>query len=165
MTVTIRPARTADVPLIRELVDHYAADGTLLSKATVTLYEDIQEFTVADVDDEPVGVGALHVMWSDLAEVRTLAVRPSHLGLGVGGLILDELVKRARLLGVDRVFCLTHEVDFFGARGFAKMLDDGVTTQVFAELMLSEDEGVAEFLDLERVKPNTLGNTRMILRL
>ena len=70
----VRPARTSDVRAIRSFIDQYSADGRLLSKATVTLFEDVPEFLVAEVDGEVVGCGALHVMWEDLAEVRTLAV-------------------------------------------------------------------------------------------
>src|SRR6266545_4102608 len=111
MEVTVRRARPADVRGIRRLIDIYAAERRLLSKATVALYEDVQEFWVAERTDDGaiVGCGALHVMWEDLAEVRTIAV--------------------------------------------------------YEELLRSYDEGVAEFLDLERVKPNTLGNTRMLLHL
>ena len=73
--VVIRPARTSDVKAIRELVDSYAAPGQMLSKETVTLYESVQEFTVAEDDGVILGCGALHVLWDDLAEVRTVAVK------------------------------------------------------------------------------------------
>lgn len=166
MTVTVlRPARTADVPAIRRLVDLYAPDRRLLSKATVTLYEDVQEFVIAEQDGSPVGCGALHVMWSDLAEIRTLAVDPTRTGSGIGGQLLETLVARGGELGVSRIFCLTFEIEFFRRFGFEEMTGAPVPPEVFAELLQSEDEGVAEFLDLERVKPNTLGNSRMILRL
>lgn len=163
--VNVRPARTGDIPAVRSLVDHYAPDRRLLSKATVTLYEDVQEFVIAEQAGTPVGCGALHVMWEDLAEIRTLAVSPEHLGQGVGGAMLRLLIARGRALGVSRIFCLTFETGFFAKHGFTRMPESGVSPAVFAELLQSEDEGVAEFLDLERVKPNTLGNERMILRL
>ena len=114
--ITVRRARTSDVAGIRRLLDSYVHDRILLDKATVTLYEDIQEFWVAERDDnaELVGFGALHVMWEDLAEVRTLAVKPGLKGAGVGHQLLEKLLQTARWLGVRRVFCLTFEVDFFG---------------------------------------------------
>lgn len=163
--VVIRPATTADIRTIRQLIDLYAPDRRLLSKATVTLYEDVQEFVVAEVGGHPVGCGALHVMWEDLAEIRTLAVEPTHTGRGVGGRMLQLLVERGRRLGISRVFCLTFETDFFARYGFEVLNDPAVSPDVYAELLQSEDEGVAEFLDLERVKPNTLGNERMLLRI
>src|SRR6202011_6213247 len=120
MAYTIRPARTRDVPMIRKLVDSNVESGRLLSKATVTLYEDVQEFCVAELADDAAlaGCGALHVMWEDLAEIRTIAVREDCQGLGIGHGIVDTLLQRARAVGVDRVFVLTFAVDFFGRHGF-----------------------------------------------
>jgi amino-acid N-acetyltransferase len=165
VSAVVRPARTSDVELIRRLVDFYTDTGRLLDKPTVTLYEDIQEFVIAEVDGEPVGCGALHVLWVDLAEVRTVAVDPSCKHKGVGHAILETLLARARAVGVLRVFCLTFEVSFFAAHGFKRFTATAVEPGVYEELMRSYDEGVAEFLSLERVKPNILGNTRMLLDL
>jgi amino-acid N-acetyltransferase len=167
MAYTIRPARTRDVPIIRKLIDSNVESGRLLSKATVTLYEDVQEFCVAELVDDGslAGCGALHVMWEDLAEIRTVAVVPGYQGLGIGHAIVGELLARAHVLGVNRVFCLTFAVDFFVRHGFQPINGTPVAAEVYSELLRSYDEGVAEFLDLERVKPNTLGNTRMLLRL
>lgn len=163
--IVIRPARTTDVRSIRAFIDEYSSDGRLLSKATVTLFEDVQEFLVAELDDEVVGCGALHVMWEDLAEVRTLAVDPRFTGRGIGSMLLAALQDRARALGVQRVFCLTFRIGFFQAHGFEEIDDTPVEPSVYAQLLQSYDEGVAEFLGLERVKPNTLGNHRMLARL
>jgi amino-acid N-acetyltransferase len=163
--VIVRRARTADVAAIRDLVDTYAPDRRLLSKATVVLYEDVQEFQVAEVDGVVLGCGALHVMWEDLAEVRTVAVHPDHHGQGIGSTVLRSLLATARELGVHRVFCLTFETAFFGRHGFHVADEVLVDARVASELLQSPDEGVAEFLDLDRVKPNTLGNTRMLLDL
>jgi amino-acid N-acetyltransferase len=165
VTIRVRPARTADVPAIASLVAQYAGDGPrLLRKATVQLYEDVQEFVVAvDESDEVVGCGALHVLWADLAEVRTVAVSPDAVRSGIGSAVLRELLGRARTLGIGRVFCLTFATDFFAAHGFAEIEGAPVAPDVYAELLASYDEGVAEFLELERVKPNTLGNHRMLL--
>ncbi len=161
--VLIRPARTADVTGIRQLVDTFSPDRRLLSKATVALYEGLQEFVVAEIDGEVLGCGALHCMWEDLGEVRTLAVDPSALGHGIGSLILEELLERARAIGVKRVFVLTFEIEFFRRYGFVEIEGTPVAHDVFEQLLQSYDEGVAEFLDLERVKPNTLGNFRLLL--
>lgn len=167
VAITVRRARTSDVAAVRRLLDGYVREGILLDKATVTLYEDIQEFWVAERDEDArvIGCGALHVMWEDLAEVRTLAVDHSIKGAGVGHQVLDKLLQTARWLGVRRVFCLTFEVDFFAKHGFVEIGETPVDGDVYSELLRSYDEGVAEFLGLERVKPNTLGNSRMLLHL
>ena len=167
MEIAIRRARVTDVRAIRRLIDLYSGPGRLLEKPTVTLYEDVQEFWVAEDREsgDVVGCGALHVMWEDLAEVRTVAVDPSRHGQGVGHRIVARLLETARELGVHRVFCLTFEVEFFARHGFQRLKGTPVAPEVYEELLRSYDDGVAEFLDLERVKPNTLGNTRMLLHL
>jgi amino-acid N-acetyltransferase len=163
--VLIRPALPADVRTVRALVEPYAQRRILLAKELVGYFEAVQEFLVAEVDGVVVGCGALHVMWDDLAEIRTLAVDPAHLGTGIGHRLVQALVERARAFSLRRVFCLTFEVDFFRRQGFEEIDGTPVTGDVYAELLRSHDDGVAEFLDLARVKPNTLGNTRMLLTL
>lgn len=165
--IVVRPARTSDVQVIRRFIDFYSNDRILLSKATVALYEDVQEFVVAEFvtdDDEStvVGCGALHVIWQDLAEVRTIATDPEFSGRGIGSAILTRLLEMAEAVGVQRVFVLTFEVDFFERFGFSELEGTPVEPKVYEEILKSYDEGVAEFLDLEHVKPNTLGNTRML---
>jgi amino-acid N-acetyltransferase len=163
VSLVIRPARTQDIPGIRALIDTYTLGGRLLNKETVMLYEDVQEFTVA-VDDGGVvvGCGALHVLWEDLAEVRTVAVLDHAKGQGVGHKILETIIERAKALGIERIFCLTFETAFFSRHGFEEIHGTPVDADVYVELLRSYDTGVAEFLDLESVKPNTLGNTRML---
>ena len=167
MEYTIRRARTSDVRAISGLVDDNVDSGRLLAKAIVTLYEDVQEFWVAERagGGEIAGCGALHVMWEDLAEIRTIAVRAGCQGHGVGHRLVEALLGSARELGVRRVFVLTFAVGFFAGHGFSKIDGSPVSHEVYEELLRSYDEGVAEFLDLDRVKPNTLGNTRMLLHL
>lgn len=166
MTYTVRPARTGDVPGIQRLIEPLVQRRILLGKERVAFYESVQEFRVAQAESgELIGCGALHVMWEDLGEVRTLAVAPEWLGHGVGHALLARLEADARDLGLSRLFCLTFETEFFGRHGFEAVDDELVDAEVYSELVRSADEGVAEFLDLARVKPNTLGNTRMLKRL
>src|SRR5690625_3282225 len=167
MEITIRPARTQDVSVIRSMVQPLASERVLLDKDKVAYYEAVQEFLVAENSDAQImGFGALHVMWEDLAEVRTLATADEHQGRGVGGVVLNALLDKAEDLGVQHVFCLTFETSFFQRHGFEIMEDQSVLDpEVFNQLLRSPDEGIAEFLDLARVKPNTLGNTRMIIDL
>ncbi len=161
---TVRRARTSDVPEIKKLIDIYAG-RILLEKNLVTLYEAVQEFWVAERDGVILGCGALHVLWADLGEVRTVAVHPDIKGTGAGRLLVEQLIAVARELQLKRLFVLTFEVDFFARHGFVEIEGTPVTAEVYAEMCRSYDTGVAEFLDLSYVKPNTLGNTRMLLTL
>jgi amino-acid N-acetyltransferase len=160
--LTVRQARVRDVHRIKDLVDRYVP-AVLLAKQLVTLYEDVQEFWVAERDGSVLGCGALHVLWEDLAEIRTLAVHPDAVGQGVGHALVAQLVEHGRTLGVRRLFVLTFEEHFFSRHGFRAIEGTPVTPEVYDEMRRSHDEGVAEFLDLAYVKPNTLGNTRMLL--
>jgi amino-acid N-acetyltransferase len=162
----VRRARTADVPAIKSIVDVYAGSGRkLLAKELVTLYEDVQDFLVAELDAQVVGCGALHVLWADLGEVRTLAVRPDLANHRIGKQLLDALIGTARDLGLSRLFALTFHTEFFGRAGFVEIEGAPVDPDTYDALRRSYDPGVAEFLNLEYVKPNTLGNTRMLLDL
>ena len=163
--LSIRPARTADVEAIREICEPLVDQRILLGKELVSLYEAVQEFVVAEIDGRVVGCGALHVMWRDLAEVRTLAVSTEVKRQGVGAAMMTALLERAKELGVKRVFCLTFETQFFAGFGFEEISNVPVDAETYAEMVRSSDDGVAEFLDLARVKQNTLGNTRMLKRL
>lgn len=160
---TIRPATTRDVPAMITLIEPLVERKILLGKERVVFYEAVQEFRVAVTPEgELIGVGALHVLWEDLGEVRTLAASDAWRGHGIGRALLEYLEQDALALGLSRLFCLTFETEFFGRNGFTAIAEDIVTQDVYAQMIRSHDEGVAEFLDLARVKPNTLGNTRMI---
>ena len=162
----VRRARTPDVPAIKALVDMYAGSGRkLLAKELVTLYEDVQDFQVAEFDGAIVGCGALHVLWADLGEIRTLAVHPECRGRRIGGELLRALIETARDLGLSRLFALTFQSDFFARHGFVEIEGTPVDADTYDALRRSYDAGIAEFLGLEYVKPNTLGNIRMLLHL
>jgi amino-acid N-acetyltransferase len=167
VSFTVRPARTADVVAIQALVEPLVQRRILLGKERVVFYEAVQEFRVAidDTSGQLIGCGALHVLWEDLGEVRTLAVADDWLHTGVGHAILADIETAAVVLGLTRLFCLTFETSFFGRHGFEAIGEDVVAPEVYSQLIRSQDEGIAEFLDLSRVKPNTLGNTRMLKQL
>jgi amino-acid N-acetyltransferase len=161
--IRVRKALASDVPYIQQLIAPYVDRRILLGKDNVTLYGSIQQFRIAEgPDGTPIGCGALAVFWDDIAEVRTLALDEDWIHKRVGHRMLDALEHDARELGVARIFCLTFEVDFFTKHGYLPIGESVVSPEVYAELVRSSDEGVAEFLDLARVKPNTLGNTRML---
>jgi amino-acid N-acetyltransferase len=162
--VVIRRARIADVRKIKALVDTDAG-RVLLEKELVALYEDMQEFWVAESDGEVLGCGALHVLWEVLAEIRTVAVDKRARGNGIGHALVGRLIELAKDLGLRRIFVLTFETHFFTRHGFVEIDGTPVSQEVYEEMRRSLDTGVAEFLDLPYAKPNTLGNSRMLLEL
>ena len=138
----LRPARTADARAIGRLVAPYAEQGVLITKETVDYYEAIQEFLVIEAPGVGVaGCAALHVIWEDLAEIRTVAVDPVLTGHGIGRRLVQAQLERARDLGVSRVFCLTFETEFFARHGFVEIEGAPVEPQVYGELLQSYDEG------------------------
>ena len=159
-----RRARTGDVVGIKSLVDKYAG-RVLLAKDLITLYEDVQEFWIVERDGQVVGCGALHVLWQDLAEIRTIAVDPALTGQGIGHVLVEALLRTAREIDVRRVFVLTFEKEFFSHHGFVEIDGTPVSPEIYEQMRRSYDAGVAEFLDLAYVRPNTLGNVRMLLEL
>ncbi len=116
----VRKAVIADAPAIFELVNFYAAQGQMLPKSKNQVYQNIRDFVVVVMDDDGqlLGCGALHVLWEDLAEVRSLAVCEERQGNGLGRLILSALLEDARQLGLPTVFALTYQAEFFVSMGF-----------------------------------------------
>ncbi|GAA3568553.1 amino-acid N-acetyltransferase [Amycolatopsis ultiminotia] len=160
---SVRRARIADVRKIKALVDADAG-RVLLEKDLVTLYEAVQEFWIAsDGSDDVLGAAALHVLWEDIGELRTVVVDKAARGRGVGHALVGRLVEEAHELGLRRLFVLTFETSFFAGHGFVEIDGAPVSHEVYEEMRRSLDPGVAEFLDLPYVKPNTLGNARMLL--
>jgi len=109
----IRKAHATDVPGMQKLVAHFAARGELLPRTLNELYKHLREFFVCEVDGEVVGICALSLYWEDLAEVRTLAVRESHGGKGLGAALVRACLQEAAALGIRRVFALTYRPGFF----------------------------------------------------
>ena len=158
----IRSARASDARAIAELVRPYVRRRILVPKELIDYFEDIQEFVIVEIDGEVVGCGALHVFWEDIGEIRTLAVKEQLIGRGIGKTIVVELERRARELGLLRLFCLTFEIDFFENLGYMQIDGTPVGIDVYQQILRSHDDGTAEFLDLARAKPNTLGNYRLL---
>ena len=118
MSVAIRPARVEDVADMQELVNRYAAEDRMLERSRDFLLEHLRDFLVAEDTSGFLGCCALAVLTRDLAEVRSLAVRPEAAGRGIGRALVLACVAEARRLGVRRVFALTLVPDFFQRCGF-----------------------------------------------
>ncbi len=160
-SLQVHRAKVTDVRGIKRLVDAHAGP-ILLEKTLANLFEDVTEFWVAEYKGALVGCGALHVLWEDLGEIRTVATDRAVRRQGIGRAVCTALIEHARYLGLHRLFVLTFEVAFFDSLGFEPIRELNLSEEGYAELRSSYDRGVAEFLDLPYVKPNTLGNTRML---
>lgn len=163
--IEVRKARLDDVRAMYELIQPYVDTNVLLHKDLVVLYESMRDFAVAVEDGAIVGCGALHLLWRDLGELRTLAVKEGMQGKGIGHRIVEFLIAEARELGLSRLFCLTFETAFFARHGFEAVDERVVDAKTYRQILRSTDAGTAEFLELPWVKPNTLGNTRMIAQI
>lgn len=117
-TTTVRNATVADVPVIAELVNTHARTGIMLQRPMSRIYDNVRDYQVIEADGQIVACGALHVTWSDLAEIRALAVREGYMGRGYGRMLVETFLDEAAGLGVDKVFALTYQVGFFEKRGF-----------------------------------------------
>ncbi len=109
----IRPAVAADIADIARIINDYAERGVMLHRSLLELYEHLRDFQIISVDNQVVAVAGLRIMWSNLAEVYALAVRPDYKGQGLGKALVLRLIQEARHLGIRRVFALTYEKIFF----------------------------------------------------
>ncbi|MDI6872545.1 MAG: N-acetyltransferase [Bacillota bacterium] len=129
----IRKARMTDVEAIHTLINGYAQEGLMLARSRSMLYESLREFSVVELGGRVVGVGGLHIIWADLAEVRALAIAPEHTGRGYGRQLLAALVEEARELDIPRVFALTTCVPFFEKCGFAVVSKETLPQKAWKE--------------------------------
>jgi len=117
----IRHARIPDARIIHQLLLTYAKEGQLLGRSLAAIYDSIRDFYVVEEDGKILGVGALAICWEDLAEVRSLAVIPGQHGKGVGRKIVEKCLQEAKDLGLQRVFALTYQPEFFKKMGFEEI--------------------------------------------
>lgn len=116
---TIRNARIKDVKAIHLLLKHFAAEGLLLARSVSSLYDQLRDFIVYEDDDQDIlGICALHIVWEDLAEIRSLAVKEKAQRRGIGRRMVDHCLREAASLGLERVFTLTYQAGFFRKQGF-----------------------------------------------
>lgn len=117
----IRSARITDAKAIHQLLAGYAKQGQLLGRSLVDIYDALRDFHVFEEDGEIFGVGALQICWEDLAEIRSLAVKPGLSGRGIGRQLVEVCLDEARELGLKKVFALTYQPVFFGRLGFSEI--------------------------------------------
>lgn len=114
----IRKARIGDVKDIQKLLTNFASRGEMLSRSLSELYEALRDFYVFEAEGKVLGTSALHIVWEDLAEVRSVAVAEDAGRRGIGSQVVGACIAEARELGLKRIFCLTYKPEFFATFGF-----------------------------------------------
>ena len=114
----IRQAHMKDVDVMHKLITHYADQGLMLPRNINVLYQTLRDFVIIEEDEEIKGIGSLHILWHDLAEIRSLAIAPNKLHNGLGAKIVAYLLEEARTIGLKKVFTLTYQPVFFEKNGF-----------------------------------------------
>ncbi len=117
----IEKARVSDVTQMHKLINYFADKGEMLPRPLSEIYENIRDFFVVREGEPVIACAALHVDWSDLAEIRSVAVAEDSQGKGIGNQLIEACLKEARELGIPTVFCLTYKPVFFERFGFSQV--------------------------------------------
>jgi amino-acid N-acetyltransferase len=133
METKLRRARMPDVAAMHRLINHFAERNEMLPRSLSEIYENLRDYMVAEANGELAGCCALHVTWSDLAEVKSLAVREDRRGLGLGGQLVNACLEEGKTLGVPRVFVLTYIPDYFVRFGFRQVEKAELPQKVWSE--------------------------------
>ncbi|HIE69285.1 MAG TPA: N-acetyltransferase [Planctomycetes bacterium] len=164
--VTVRPATARDADAILTLVNELAVQQVMLPRSPASVIENLRDFAIAEVDGAFAGCGALAITWTDLAEVRSLAVHPAHQKHGIGRAIVDWLVTDAERLGINRLFAFTYVPDFFEKLSFVIAEHEELPHKVFNDCMhcpkfLACDEiAMTRVLDENAAGATMQGNSR-----
>lgn len=129
----LRKAKFSDVEAIHKLVNTYAEKGLMLARSRNTLYETLRDMVLAEENGQVIGVGALHLVWDELAEIRAMAIAPENVGTGVGRKIVERLFEEARELGIKKLFTLTYQPGFFEKLGFGEVAKEELPHKVWKE--------------------------------
>lgn len=147
MTVTVRPARLGDVPAMHALINQFAADKLMLSRPMGELYENVRDFLIAEAEvGGLVGCAAVHIDTDTIGELKALAVAKAAHGQGVGRALVDACFVAANDLGLERLFCLTYQAEFFTKLGFVRVDRARLPTKVWSECVRCH-----RFLDCDEV--------------
>jgi amino-acid N-acetyltransferase len=159
--VVIRPAIVADAKPIMTLINELAVKQVMLPRSPASIIENIRDFVVAEVEGQFAGCGALAVTWTDIAEIRSLAVSPSHQQHGIGRKLVEALVAEARRLGLPRLFAFTYVPGFFEKMGFLVCAHDDLPHKVFNDCMHCPKFQACDEIAMERVLDPVASPTKL----
>lgn len=153
--MNLRNAKISDARTISALINCYAEHDKMLFRSLAEIYENLQAFLVAEVGEAIVGCCALEIIWSDLAEIKSLAVGPTQKGKGVGRALVEAALERARQLGVPRVFALTLEPEFFERVGFSVVSKDDLPMKVWSDCARCPKQQECDEIAVSKMVPET----------
>ena len=149
----LRKAKISDVKDIQKLLTNYASRGEMLSRSLSELYDSLRDFYIYEEDGKILGTSALHIVWEDLAEVRSVAVAEDVGRRGIGSQVVSACLEEARVLGLKRLFCLTYKPDFFAKFGFVVVDKSDLPHKVWGDCIkcvkFPDCDEIAMILDLE----------------
>lgn len=129
----VEKAKISDVAQMHKLINYFADKGLMLPRPLSEIYENIRDYFVCKEDDRVIGCAALHVNWSDLAEIKSVAVAEDRHRQGIGDLLIDACLDEAQVLGIPTVFCLTYQPGFFETFGFSQLDKMELPQKVWSE--------------------------------
>ncbi len=135
VAMIIRKAKLSDTEAIHKLVNHYAKKGLMLARSRSAIYEYIRNYSVMEDEGEVIGIGALSILWVDLAEIRTLAVSEDYAGKGIGKQLVEHFLAEAKELGIEKVFTLTYQIEFFQKCGFHIISKENMPHKVWKDCL------------------------------
>ena len=133
LSMKIRSAKIQDVKSIHALISSHAELDRMLFRPMADIYENLQTFSVVELNGCVIGCCALEIIWSDLAEIKSLAVDKDHMGKGAGRMLVNNTIEQARELGISQVFALTLDFAFFEKVGFRKIEKDALPMKVWSD--------------------------------
>ena len=131
----IRKAKISDLKQVHKLINEYAKKEEMIPRSLSELYEDMRDFIVCEYNANICGVCALHIMWEDLAEIRSLAVDSEYQKMGVGRSLVRQCVKEAKRLGLQKVFALTYHPEFFKRLGFVDIDKTSLPQKIWGDCL------------------------------
>ncbi len=134
-TIRIRKARIPDCQQMQTLINAFAGKGIMLPRSLNDIYETLRDHFVAEMDGKIIGVCGIHILWEDLAEIRSLAVKKSFQNRGVAKRLVNRCIKDARALGLKRIFVLTYVPEFFKKMGFKEIDKSGLPQKIWGDCL------------------------------